>query len=293
MTIGTSWSVCPVDATFSAYAAHDSQQQDLWRTRYEEAADAARQAAFYQAAQAVIIAGIQAAAADHAADQQWNIANRQMTIAEEEYERYKEHFICVEHELADDACEDQLYTPDYETRPNRTVVDVRRQFSQARKRLERQRSRYCLNDFGRAMCDLEAKEARATAAGKDAGYRYEESQQIMFDDRRFNRRIQVSNLGRNIQAQQVQTYASAMGMANAAIATRLSGINNFLGAVSGGISGMIQANLATQISPSPFTNAYAGATSPYNFHTGTGSHFQYGGPTPLGSAAAGVNGGIY
>lgn len=288
MTIGTNWQVCPVDASFSDYAAHDTTQQDAWRAAYEDAAEKARAAAFYQAAQAVVIAGIQAAAADNAADKQYDIANRQMQIAEEEYQRYKDHFICVEHALADDACVDELYAPDYETRANRAIVDVRKQFSEARSKLSRIRSRYCLADFSRDLCDLEVQEAKAIAAAKDAAYRYEETEQKAYDDRRFNRRIQVSNLGRNIQAQQVATYTGAMDLANQSIATRLGGINNFLGALSGGISGMIQANMQSQLAPSVYTNMYAGVNAPNPY--GSAYNFNYGGPSPIGAGAGTFSG---
>lgn len=285
MTIGTNWHIGTPSADFGDYASHDSTQQNLWRQSYEQAAELAKEAAFYQAAQAVIIAGLQAAAADHAADQQWNIADRQMTIAEDEYERYKDHFICNEHKLADEACDVTVPVPDYVTRADRAVADIRRSFAQARQVAARNRSRYCLADFSRKLCDLDATEAKTVAQARDASYRFEEERVRALDDARFNRAIQVGNLGRGIFAQQVSTFQSAMSMANASIATRLGGINNLLGAVSGGFSGMIQAqynlNMARS-TPSPFTNNYATAPSiagnwPYSFNMG--------GPAPLGAPA--------
>ena len=296
MTLGTNWNVCPVDASFSDYSSHDADQQDKWREQYIAAAELARTAAFYQAAQAVIIAGIQAAAADYAADQQWNIANRQMSIAEEEYARYKEHFICNEHLLADEACAVTVPVPDYVTRADRSVTDVRRSFDQARRKLARNRSRYCMADFSRRMCDLEAVEAKTVAQTRDASYRFEEERVRALDDARFNRAIQVANLGRGIQATQVSTYNSAMGIANSAIATRLGGINNLLGAVSGGLGGLIQAQYnvnAARIAESPFRNAYASSPG-LGIGTNHQYNFGYGGPAPLGAGAGsiGYNGGL-
>ena len=283
MTIGTHWSVCPVDATFSAYAAHDRAMQESWQERYSEAAEAARSAAFHQALQAVAIAGIQAAAADYAADRQWDIANRQMTIAEDEYERYKENFICNEHRMAQEACDIEVPEADYETRANRAVADIRREFATARRQLNRTRSRYCLVDFSRSLCDMAAREARAVAAARDAAYRHEEAYTRALDDVRWGRGKDVFSLGRGIMTQQDSTFASAMGLASDATATRLGGINNFLGALSGGIQGMIQANYARQIAPSPFSSSYA-AQGPGLAMT-NGYTFNYGGPTPLGSGA--------
>ena len=283
MTIGTNWNVCPVDATWANYSAHDAEQQSEWRSQYAAAAEAAEAAARYQALQAVAIAGIQAAAADHAADRQWDIANRQMEIAEEEYERYKEFFICNEHKMADEACEIEVPTADYDTRADRAQADVRREFATARRRLNRTRSRYCLADFSRALCQIDAAEARAVAAARDTAYRHEEQHVRALDDVRFSRAATVFGLGRGIQQGQSATYQSAMGLASDSLATRLGGLNNFLGAVSGGIQGMIQANYASQIAPSPFTNTYA-ASGPHMVNQSS-IGYSLGGPSPFGSSA--------
>lgn len=283
MTIGTNWHVGTPSASIGDYVAHDTIQQQMWRESYDKAAEAAKDAAFYQALQAVVIAGLQAAASDHAADKQWDIANRQMSIAEEEYDRYKDHFICNEHLLADEACALTVPVADYSTRANRAAVDVRRRYTDARRSLMRSASRYCMHDVSHALGELADKEARAVAAARDAAYRYEEDRALVLSDNRFNRAIQVANIGRGIQGDQLNTYSGAMQMANNSIGTRLSGINNFLGAVSGGISGLVQANLAARISPSPFTGSIAQGgpnmayVNPYNFGMG--------GPTPMGAGA--------
>lgn len=291
MTIGTNWHVGTPSASIGEYVAHDTIQQQMWRESYDKAAEAAKDAAFYQALQAVVIAGLQAAASDHAADKQWDIANRQMSIAEDEYARYKDHFICNEHKLADEACAITVPVANYTVRANRAAADLRRQFSVARNSLMRSASRYCIHDVAHTLGELADKEARAIASARDAAYRYEEDRAQTLSDNRFNRAVSVANIGRGIQGAQLNAYSGAMTMANNAIGTRLSGINNFLGAVSGGISGLVQANLAARISPSPFTGAIAGNgpgmayTTPYNFGVG--------GPSPMGAGAstAGYNGG--
>lgn len=274
--------------SFSEVAAHDSDIQGDWRNAYIQAATLARDSAFYQAAQAVIIAGIQAAAADYAADKQYDIANRQMEIAEAEYDRYLEHFICAEHKVAGEACDAEIYVPQYGTRANRSVVDIRRQFSLARQKMARSRSRYCLAGFEARLCDLEGQEAAAVAAAKDAGYRFEESEEKTLNELRWKHMLDSFNGGRGIMTGQSNMYSGAMQMAFGAYETRLSGINNFLGAVSGGISGVIAANqqlrMAQGVPPSPFTNSYAGYVSPSPYTTGY--NFAYNGPSPLGAAAS-------
>lgn len=283
MTIGTTFNVGTADASFSDYANHDEAQQERWVDAYRFAAGEARQAAFYQAAQAVIIAGIQAAAADHAADRQWDIANRQMTIAEEEYARYQLHFFCNEHNMADEACALEIPIANYDRRANRALHDIRRQFNNQRRMMARNRSRYCLVDFTRQLGMLSASEARATAAARDAAYRHEETHVRALSDVRFSRQQIVFGLGRGIFAGQDSSYSGAMGLASDSVATRLSGLNNLFGAISGGFSGMIQANYANRIANSPFMNSYSGAT-PFNSMV-NGYTFGVGGPNPNGSGA--------
>lgn len=284
MTIGTNWNVCPVDATWSDYSGHDSTMQNNWREDYRYAAELAKEAAFYQAAQAVIIAGIQAAAADYAADKQYDIADRQMKIAEDEYARYKEHFFCNEHAMAKEACDIEVPEADYETRANRAMADVRREFAAARRKMSRSRSRYCLADFSRTLCALEASEARAIASARDTAYRFEEKHVRALDDVRWARKKDVFALGRGIMEHQSSTYSSAMALASDSLATRLGGINNFLGAVSGGIQGMIQSNYAARVADSPYRNAYSHSGP----HSVAQSRLSYGigGPSPLGSTSA-------
>ena len=87
-----------------------------------------------------------------------------------------------------------------------------------------------------------------------------------------------------------------MGIANSAIATRLGGINNLLGAVSGGLGGLIRAQYNVnyaQIAESPFRNAYASSPG-LGIGTNHQYNFGYGGPAPLGAGAGsiGYNGGL-
>lgn len=289
-----------VDATFAQYeGVYDQWQtaQDAQHAAYiaawNQASADARAAAFYQAAQQVIIAGIQAAAAQYAADRQFDIADRQMNIAEAEFERYQEHFVCVENKLADEACEEEKYEPDYDTKSARAIVDVRKQFDLARKRLTRLRSRWCLDDFSKDLCDLETREAQAIAAAKDAAYRHEEAYAQAQCDARFNRATQVSNIGRGIQATGISTFAQGANNALGAVQTQLNGFNNVLGALSGGLSGIIQTQFAPSVNtiPSPYTNAYSTYTPQAIGGGGYGG--AYAGLGGLQPAPVGGTGGLY
>lgn len=242
--INASWS--DHKSLFDSWLAAQTASQGVWAAAYADAAEKARLAAFFQAAQQLAIAGLQYAAAQYIADKQFEIADRQMRIAETEHDRYTQHFWCVENLLADEQCALPEYTPDYLTQSARAVLDVRKQFDVQRQQLLRMRTRYCgrVIDFG--LCDLAGAEARAAAEARDKAYRYEEARRDAKSDLRFNRQLQVSNLGRNIAAQSVRDMQAAGQLEMGVLQQRLGSINNVLGALSGGLSGIIQ----TQFAPS-------------------------------------------
>lgn len=242
--INASWS--DHKGVFDDWLKAQTASQAAWAAAYADAAEKARLAAFFQAAQQLAIAGLQYAAAQYIADKQFNIADRQMKIAETEHARYTEHFWCVENKLADEQCGIPEYTPDYETQAARSVLDVRRQFDVARQQLLRTRTRYCGRMIDFAMCDMAGAEARAAAEARNKAYRYEEARRDSKSDTRFNRMLQVSNLGRNIAAQSVRDMQAAGQLEMGILQQRLGSINNVLGALSGGLSGIIQ----TQFAPS-------------------------------------------
>lgn len=232
---------------FNSWLTAQQTSQGIWAAAYADAAEKARLAAFFQAAQQLAIAGLQYAAAQYIADKQHDIANRQMVIAETEHARYTQHFWCVENTLADEQCALPEYTPDYETQAARAVLDVRKQFDVARQQLLRTRTRYCGRMTDLAMCDLAGAEARAAAEARNKAYRYEEARRDSKSDTRFNRMLQVSNLGRNIAGQSVRDMQAAGQLEMGILQQRLGSINNVLGALSGGLSGIIQTQFAPNV----------------------------------------------
>lgn len=255
----TSTYVAAASAASTACASAWTAAQNGWIAAYTAAQNAAQITAALQAAQQVAIAVIQKEAADDAADRMYNIANRQMTIAEWDFDRYRECFVRVEKKATDFVCGAILYEPDYDVIGNRAVTDVRRQYQMARSKLKRTANRFCMDDTCKDIQDLEIAEARAVAAAKDAAYRYEENRADKYYDRWWNQMVAVMNVGRNIQGQQLTTFQAATGNYMAGIGTELSGMNNMLAAISGGLTNVIKTQFAP---PTPYSFNQQGFGTP-------------------------------
>lgn len=218
-----------------------------WQEAYAYSAGEAYELAVFQALQGIVFAGLQYASADRTADLQYDIADRQMRIAEEEYQRYKDNYVECEDALAAEICATECEAPDYDVRADRALRDVRKQFSMARKKLERSRMRYCMADQLRAHCELEKAEALAVVQARDLAYRYAEKRADFLDERRWNRRVVILQHGRSIQTGQMQAYSNASVQASAALQSGQDATRNLLGTISGGIGSILNANYANNL----------------------------------------------
>lgn len=218
-----------------------------WQAAYVWHSDQLYKLAVYQALQQVAFGALEFASNDRTADLQYDIADRQMSIAEEEYARYKNNYIACEDALAAEICAMECPEVDYDTRANRAMVDVRKQFALGRKKIERMRSRYCAHDTMTTICNMEKAEALAVVQARDVSYRYSESYRDLLDERRWARRMAILQHGRNIMTGQSSMYDSGAGMASAAIGAQGDARNALLGRLSGAVGGIINAGAARRI----------------------------------------------
>lgn len=254
MTIGAeapishTYSICPVDGTAQDVDDLSTKHIAYETVRYQQWIDAYKYQADQMLAMAVLSQLAQQYFADKsldasldAASKQFDIANRQMLIAEEEYERYKTRFFCNEHNMAQEVCEVFDENPQYDVAAARATRNARISFAPQHVLYQRARSRYCACDSLADFCDLSKEEALATVAARNFAFEAEDVRANRRKETYDNFRLQVSNLGRGIQTTQLNTYASAMPTAVAAIqstadariarnAIWAGGINNVLSA---------------------------------------------------------------
>lgn len=241
-----------VSAKIEACAA-DNPCEAAWQASYAYAADRAYEMAVYQALQMIAFGVLEYASADRTADMQYEIADRQMVIAEEEYSRYKEVFVPCEEALNEEVCALTQVEVDYSFRADRATRDVRRQFGVARRKMQRARNKFCLADLSRDMCNLEKAEAISVVAARDVAYREAEERRDQLEDERWTKKTWGVDLGRQVMTGQAGIYQGAMGLAANAVGARGNAMRNLLGTLSGAVSGVLSASYAPQINaPSVF-----------------------------------------
>ena len=218
-----------------------------WQAAYVWHADQMYRLAIYQALQAVAFGLLEFASADRTADLQYDIADRQMQIAEEEYARYKENYVECEDALAAEICAMECAEADYETRADRATRDVRKQFAIARANMQRNRMRYCAADMFHDLCSMEKAEALAVVQARDIAYRYAETYRDILDQRRWERRVTILQHGRNIMTGQSSIYDSGAGGAMAALTAAHNARANLLGTMSGAFGAVLNAGAARRI----------------------------------------------
>lgn len=239
-----------------------------WEAAYIYAADRQYDLAVFQALQGVAFGALQYASADRTADLQYDIANRQMNIAEEEYARYKEIYRPCEDALAEEICSTECPEVDYDLYADRASRDVTREYSLARQKLQRTRLRYCVQDHLTDHCNLDRSEALAKIAVRDAAYRTAEKRNDFLNQRRWDRRMQMFTMGRSIQTGQISTYQGAIAPATAALQAEQDALDRFLGTLSGALGQVAGAYYAPQINaPSVF-----GIGQDSNFNTAWGNY---------------------
>lgn len=229
-----------------------------WQATYTYYADKQFDMAKWQSLLGLAYGYLQYKSADRTADRQYDIANRQMKIAEEEYARYKCIYVECEDRYSSEICAEALPDVDYNTHANRLERDVHKKFSLARSKLMRSRRKYCLPDTLMTMDQMERAEALAAVAARDTAYRYAESRQDFYEDRRHSRRMDIFTHGRNIMTGQNGTYAGAMGYATRAIGAQGQAKSSLYNTIFGVGQNMLNSYYATQISPFPYGSGYTG-----------------------------------
>lgn len=291
-------------ANADTWAAHAKANDDMWRQQAKENADAwveqqkdwriawgIAQAA-YAAAQTLLANNALEAAKD-AAEKQYEIADRQQQIAESEYARYSAHFAVCEDATINEECARPEYVEPIEDQANRAIVDIRRQFGIARAQAQRRRNRYCIGSVIAIDRQLSIDEARAGGEAKERVRRFLEERQESRRDKFFNRKIQLFNIGRNIQASSVTEMNTAAQGFQRGSDIELAGRNQFYGAILSSLGGLMGAGLSAVGTPSPQgmrTGSSIGGSSSFQSTVGFGGAGMMG-PGGLGYGFGASSGG--
>lgn len=176
------------------------------------------------------------------ANDQASLANRQLVIAEKEYCRYTTVFAPVEDATMAQVAADPRYMPQYEVHMGRARNDAARAFGKAITGLNRRLSRYCAGANANLLREIHSELARTEVDAVNHAWRYEELQAWRRDDVQFNRRLQMFNVGRSLQASatgDMRAATAAISGANEALMSGMSGYYGALQASFGRFSGYL------------------------------------------------------
>jgi hypothetical protein len=176
------------------------------------------------------------------ANDQASLANRQLVIAEKEYCRYTTVFAPVEDATMAQVAADPRYMPQYELHMGRARNDAARAFGKAITGLNRRLSRYCAGANANLLREVHSEWARTEVDAVNHAWRYEELQAWRRDDVQFNRRLQMFNVGRSLQAGatgDMRAATAAIGGASEALMSGMSGYYGALQASFGRFSGYL------------------------------------------------------
>lgn len=176
------------------------------------------------------------------ANDQASLANRQLVMAEKEYCRYTTVFAPVEDATMAEVAADPRYVPQYELHMGRARNDAARAFGKAITCLNRRLSRYCAGANANLLREIHSEWARTEVDAVNHAWRYEELQAWRRDDVQFNRRLQLFNIGRSLQASatgDMRAATAVIGGANEALMGGMSGYYGALQASFGRFSGYL------------------------------------------------------
>lgn len=162
----------------------------------------------------IAIATLNSAAQIAIADQRYQIAKDYANLSKDKWNRFKDSYAPLERAMLSEAGNAREYDPDYDGARARAREYTTAAFRTADDQMADLSNKYSLCMDESMLNDMDYAEAVARDDGTNFNYRDEEFFSLYVSDKRWNRRSQLLNLGRGIQA----TSASYADAANNALA---------------------------------------------------------------------------
>lgn len=162
------------------------------------------------AATAVAVANT--AAAINIANKQYHIAKAYYDLARQKWDRFRHIYMPCERKEVAEACHTPVYTPRYHDQGRAYLNAAKHAFAQARTTIDDLYHRYCVHPDPSLARAFALMRSAAEGDGENFAFRAEEARKDVMDDRRWNRRAQALNRGRDLQSQSI-TYARAAAAA--------------------------------------------------------------------------------
>lgn len=178
------------------------------------------------------IAAVNTIAAIDIARKQYNIARDYYKLAKRKWDRFLDKYGPCERKEMAEACNTPEYDPKYDERGAEYGNEVSAAFSDVGNRMDAVFRQYCICPDESLVSDMDLTRSIVEADSVNFAYRREENRKIAQDDRRWTRRQQALNRGRDLQsnaAKYAEMAANAYGDVGANIGKAAGGAMTALG----------------------------------------------------------------
>lgn len=189
-------------------------------------ADAAGVGGVAQAVAAIAVAAIQASVAKGVADKQYDIAKKQLAIAQFVQDTWKTNHLPCELKLLAEVCAEPLYVPQYNLVTARAGNDAAIAFSKQRTEIRRKLSIYSVGSFQALERQMGIAEALVTTDAVAAARRREDGRAELKKQQRIENQNRAVALGRNLLDQSGSAMRAAAAGYSAGGSTIASAVNS-------------------------------------------------------------------
>lgn len=133
---------------------------------------------------------------------QYGLAERELEMAEEQWDRFKEYYAPVEEALSEEAMEG----PQYEKAEGQAIADTEMAYDKIKDERERTMGRYGIDPSSGRYADIEGEESRNKAKSEILARNVAREQE---DDKTWSRKFAFSQMGRGLQSAAAGTVGDA------------------------------------------------------------------------------------
>lgn len=240
-------------ATFLQAEATRRQEEKNWREFYQEVYKGEK--SWIQNVMFFVLNGIQLWALTQQYNQQkeiarrtYELANRQLRLAEKMYDYYKQEFQPHETEMGKqiDNYFANPYKPQYPITSGRFALNARMQMVGKRREVFMCTSQYCTGAVTSALKDIAIQEAQLVSNAMNSGVKYEKLRQFKLEQKWLNVRLSFIQAGRGVASQGVTGIDGAVKAFHSFGADPGAALSQLLGTIAHTVGGIIPAPQAPQ-----------------------------------------------
>lgn len=219
---------------------------------------------YAQAAAAVVVAAIQGAVAYNISNKQYDIAKKQMALAQFLQDTWKFNHLPCELRLLAEVCAEPLYVPQYNLVTARAGNDAAIAFSKQRSEIRRKLSIYAVGGFQALERQMGVAEALVTVDAVAAARRREDGRADIKKQQRIENEHRAIALGRGLLDQSGSAMRGAEAATNTAGSTVASAVNSgaaLLGYLGGRKPTNVTGNGVPLVTGKPLVDPGVGAST--------------------------------